>query len=319
MLLDSRVGMALYRLLPNHWSWRLLTREERERVFAANLTHNTIRPDYADPLRYQEGLNFDADTDRRATPRGRLVGEFLDRLKPERVLEVGPGAGFYTRLIVEHPAVREYTAVDLNPAFLDYLRPRLAQTSVNSRLIHGTIADVTTPADAVLLISTVHHIPDRLALFQHIRRCLTPAGAILAIDPPYYILQLRKVWRKCRTPGNLALRVRTQDVSTHNMCTLGEYQAIARENRVADPRRHVPQSPAEGSASSRARLPARAVLALDLTRYGDRAASQPFRSLRAWKAPVRALCSHRIRPIVSRVPLRLSRGAHERERCTAAR
>ena len=229
MLLDSRIGFAIYRLLPNNWSWALLSDAERARVLAANVTDNTTRPDYADPLQYQGGLNFDSNADRLATARGRLVSDFLDRVQPARVLEVGPGAGFYTRLIVTHSAVREYTAVDLNAAFLDFLRPRLARTSVTSRLIHGTMVDATMSVDAAVLISSVHHIPDRVRLFQQIRRCLAPGGSVLAIDPPHYLLQMRKIWRKCRIPGNLAARVRTQNVGTHNMCTLAEYKAIARK------------------------------------------------------------------------------------------
>src|SRR4051794_40254050 len=98
MLLSSRVGLAIYKLLPNHWSWRLLNDRERTRILAANVVHNTTRPDYADPRQYQGGVNFDSEGDRRATARGRLVADFLDRRQPERVLEVGPGAGFYTRL-----------------------------------------------------------------------------------------------------------------------------------------------------------------------------------------------------------------------------
>lgn len=233
MLLRSRVGLAVYRLLPNHWSWPLLTAAERARVIAADIAHNTLRPDYADPALYQGGQNFDTVTDRRATPRGKLIGQFLDRVRPAHVLEVGPGAGFYTNLIVTHPAVREYTAVDLNPAFLEYLRPRIESMGLPSHFIHGTLADVSTSVDAALLISTVHHVPDRVALFRQIRQSLAPGGAVLAVDPSHYLLQLRKVWRKAWTPGYLAEAIRTGSVSTHNMCTLGEYRAVARANDLA--------------------------------------------------------------------------------------
>ena len=201
---------------------------ERAKVIAADLSHNTVRPDYADPTLYQVGRNFDSPDDRRSTPRGRILGEFLDRVQPAHVIEVGPGAGFYTRLIVSHPAVREYTAVDLNPAFLEYLRPRIGSAGVRSHIVHGTIDRLTTCADAALLISTVHHVPDRVALFMDLERNLAPGGAVLAIDPPHYLLQLRKIWRKCLTRGYLATALATGNLSTHNMCTLSEYRRIVR-------------------------------------------------------------------------------------------
>lgn len=227
-MLDSRLGLAFYRTLPNHWSWRLLSARDRAKIIAADVAHNTMRPDYADPSLYSGGRNFDSDGDRRDTERGRQIGEFLDRVQPAHVLEVGPGAGYYTRMIVSHPAVREYTAVDLNPAFLDYLKPRLEPLPIVTHFVHGTMADVKVKADAALLLSTVHHVPDRVALFQNLQRCLVPGGAILAIDPAHYLLQLRKLWRKCLTRGYLAAAIQNGNVSTHNMCTLSEYRFVAR-------------------------------------------------------------------------------------------
>ena len=229
MLLASRPGLAAYMLLPNNWSWKLLSTSERARVLAGNVDHNTTRADYADPTKYQDGVNFDTVADRHASPRGKILAEFLDRNRPARVLEVGPGAGFYTRLIVEHPAVREYVGVDVNRAFLDYLRPRLAAIAgLNVTLIAGRLDSVAVEADAAVLMSAVHHIPDRVQLFQQLHQLLRPQGAVLAIDPTHYILRLRKLLRKCRTRGYLAAKLREQSVATHNMCRLGEYRAVAR-------------------------------------------------------------------------------------------
>lgn len=226
-MLKSRLGVSLYRLLPNHWSWRLLSASERDAIIRNDLAHNTERPDYSDPSLYQGGQNFDADDDRLATARGRQIAAFLDRTQPRHVIEVGPGAGYYTRLIVSHPAVKEYTAVDLNPAFLEFLKPRLAALPVTANFVHGTTASLTTRADATLLISTVHHVPDRVALFQDLGRCLAAGGAVLAIDPAHYVWQWRKILRKSLIPGYLANLVRT-GVSTHNMCSLSEYRYEAR-------------------------------------------------------------------------------------------
>ena len=125
-LLSSRLGLALYFLLPNRWCWACLSQEERSRIDAGNEHHNNYRPDYADPNQYQQGLGFDsAESSRRHRDRHRLVN-FLDRLQPRSVLEIGPGSGHLTRVVVEHPAVHRYTAVDINNNFLTHLRPRLA-------------------------------------------------------------------------------------------------------------------------------------------------------------------------------------------------
>lgn len=85
--------------------------------------------------------------------------------------------------------------------------------------------------DVVILFSVVHHIPDRDALFREIRRRLKPGGRILAVDPTHYILRWRKVLRKILTRGHLSHQVdlvRRREFSTHAMCQLAEYRAIAR-------------------------------------------------------------------------------------------
>ncbi len=126
-LLSSRLGIALFLLLPNRWCWACLSSEERSRIDAGNEYWNTQRPDYANPNKYQNGVGFDStDAPQRNRHRQQLV-DFLDRVQPRSVLEVGPGSGYLTRVIAEHPAVHRYVAVDINSAFLTHLRPRLAQ------------------------------------------------------------------------------------------------------------------------------------------------------------------------------------------------
>ena len=232
-LLSSRLGLALYFLLPNRWCWACLSQEERSRIDAGNEHHNNYRPDYADPNQYQQGLGFDsAESSRRHRDRHRLVN-FLDRLQPRSVLEIGPGSGHLTRVVVEHPAVHRYTAVDINNNFLTHLRPRLASLQkprFTFNLVHGNIGDVPDKGfDAAVLMSSLHHIPDREALFHALAQRLTNHGSIIAIAPTHYILRFRHVIRKITSPGYLAKALeeaQNRRLSTHAMCQLAEYQAV---------------------------------------------------------------------------------------------
>jgi 2-polyprenyl-3-methyl-5-hydroxy-6-metoxy-1,4-benzoquinol methylase len=232
MLLSSRLGLACYLLLPNRWGWACLSRLEGARVDRGNEFHNTQRPDYADPAKYQGGIGFDTLTSHRARNREQ-VQAFLDRVQPEAVLEIGPGSGYLTRIIATHPSVRRYVAVDINGAFLDDIRPRLSALcgALSTDFITGTVADAPLePFDAVVMCSVVHHIPDRDALFSALAARLRPGGHVLAIDPTHYLLRLRKIFCKIMTPGHLAHQlelVQQSEFSTHAMCQLGEYRAIA--------------------------------------------------------------------------------------------
>jgi SAM-dependent methyltransferase len=236
-LLSSRVGIAAYLLLPNRWVWALLSEEERQRIERGNRRHNTTRSDYADPRRYRNGQSFDStNMDATTHERAKALREFLDRRQPRSVLEVGPGSGQLTRIIVEHRAVTDYTAVDINRAFLDFLRPRLAavdRPELTCSFVEGTIDDVAADRcfDAVVLLSSVHHIPDRARLFAAIDARLSPRGRLLAIDPTHYLLRWRQLLRKLMVPGYLATALedaRAGRMSTHAMCQLAEYQAVTR-------------------------------------------------------------------------------------------
>src|SRR5690349_5929202 len=51
-LLTNRLGVFLYIILRNDWSWSLLSERDRALVFRANQSHNTGREDYANPDLY---------------------------------------------------------------------------------------------------------------------------------------------------------------------------------------------------------------------------------------------------------------------------
>jgi SAM-dependent methyltransferase len=223
--------------MPNAWVWALLSDEERRRIDAGDRFHNTQRSDYADPRQYQGGNDFDRPVrGRMERRRARALQRFLDRTQPHTVLEVGPGSGHLTRLVVEHPSVRRYIAVDINAAFLEHLRPRLAalpRHDFSYELVHGTVDTLPDDlaCDAVVMMSTVHHIPDRRSLFAQLANRLTIDGRIFAVDPTHYLLRWRQLLQKVRRPGYLAAQLeaaRAGRLSTHAMCQRAEYLRVAR-------------------------------------------------------------------------------------------
>jgi len=236
-ILDSSFGIVLYFLLRTDWVWALLSPDEREVIKAANVEHNTGRDGYADPETYGGGRGFDSLDDRAQSTGGRLLRDFLERTNPKRVVEFGPGSGYHTRQIVEHPSVESYHGVDINPAFLDFLRPRLVETARKKKdfafeLQHADFREgLDVKADAAILLATVHHIPDRRELFDAIQSCLVDGGHIFASDPTHYLPRLRRLLYKMGQSGYLKVEYRSKrsNLSTHGFCTLGEYRKICRQ------------------------------------------------------------------------------------------
>lgn len=79
---------------------------------------------------YDGAFNVDPLKNSNGIWRAYMVGS-LHR-KPERVLEVGLSSGSWTRVLVSHPAVRELTVVEINPAYEAILKAYPLQSTVLS-------------------------------------------------------------------------------------------------------------------------------------------------------------------------------------------
>ena len=100
-----------------------------------------------------------------------------------RVLEIGCGTGFYTRLMVEQ-GVRDYTGLDITDALFDEFRRelpqyRFVQQDVTEAAIEGTF-------DLILMIDVVEHIVEepRLAFLLRSVRAVLAEGGVFIISGP---------------------------------------------------------------------------------------------------------------------------------------
>lgn len=174
--LNTRVGIFSYLLYRNDKTWKLLSDEEKQRVFRSNFTENTTRDDYADPnlyggIRVSGGEVWDSLESRNKSLRGKMINQILQTNQPKNVLEIGPGPGFFTRTICEFGSVKSYTALEMGRAFIDYLQPRMKVISDKKpfgfNLVKGFDISVLDGQkfDFIVILSAVHHIPNREDLF----------------------------------------------------------------------------------------------------------------------------------------------------------
>jgi SAM-dependent methyltransferase len=238
-MLNNPIGVLAYYLLRNDLSWKMLPDEEKELVLSENRKHNVNREDYADPEMYGQGRhtggeNWDSFQFNPEDTRGRELLSLLRENNPESILEIGPGAGFYSRLICTYQSVTKYTAVDIGTAFLEYLRPRLKEfkesKNLDYSLVCGEITDAAIPGkyDMIVLLSTVHHIPNRVDLFRRLNTFLKEGGIIFCADPSHYLYRIAMLAYKCLFKGYMKKEFLNDksNFSTHHMCTYGEYRRI---------------------------------------------------------------------------------------------
>jgi SAM-dependent methyltransferase len=232
----SRLGYLLYILGRNDRVWKGLRPEDKQLVNEANLLHNNERPDYADPTLYQGGTTYDSTSDRKETIVGQRLAAFLAEHKPESVIEIGPGSGFYTHTIAYTSSVRSLTLIDIVDSFLSFLDQRLSlltqeRKDFSYRILHGDFDEMQVePADAVIMLSAVHHIPNRVDLFRWIHAALKVGGSCFLYEPTHYLPRrfslLGKFARNYHQPE---FRARKESYSTHHFCTLEEFEAITKQ------------------------------------------------------------------------------------------
>jgi ubiquinone/menaquinone biosynthesis C-methylase UbiE len=99
----------------------------------------------------------------------------------ERVLEIGPGTGYYTLDIAGWVGTVEI--FDLQQEFLDHVMRRAAERGLTN--VVPSQGDATAlpyedgSIDAVILTAVLGEIPDRVTALREVRRVLKPSGRLV--------------------------------------------------------------------------------------------------------------------------------------------
>ena len=120
--------------------------------------------------------------------------ETLEPRGGERVLEIGPGTGYYTLDLAEWlgPEGR-LEILDVQAQMLDHTMERVAEHGLTN--VNATVADAQAlpydddAFDAVVLTTVLGEIPDRDAALREIARVLRPGGRLVVgelFGDPHY-------------------------------------------------------------------------------------------------------------------------------------
>lgn len=156
-------------------------------IGAAAAQRPPAKPDHMhhtfdDPERYAK--SFD-DPARDAWQMPARVIESLKLGRGSLVADVGAGTGYFTVRLAKVVPSGTVFAVDIQPEMLGYLQKRVKGehiTNVVTVLADATSANLPKPVDAILIVDTYHHIPNRRAYFSGMQKSLTPSGRVAIVD-----------------------------------------------------------------------------------------------------------------------------------------
>ena len=147
-----------------------------------------------------------------ALPRPFLRRDALLRLLSvapgERVLEVGPGTGYYTLRVALHlEPGGQLDALDLQPAMLDEVMVRAREHGLSNVVpVRGDAQQMPFPDatfDAAFLVATLGEVPDRDTALRELRRVLRPAGRLVVGEsqPDPHMVPLAALRREAGAAG----------------------------------------------------------------------------------------------------------------------
>jgi protein-L-isoaspartate O-methyltransferase len=110
--------------------------------------------------------------------------QVLDPRPGERILEIGPGTGYYTLDMAEWVGPQGTVEIfDLEQKFLDHVTLAAEGSGISN--ITPTLGDATElpfeddSVDAVVLTAVLGEIPDRSAALREVERVLRPGGRLI--------------------------------------------------------------------------------------------------------------------------------------------
>ena len=108
----------------------------------------------------------------------------------DRVLELGPGPGFFTIAMAEWVGPGgKVVCVDVQQRMLDQVARRAARRGLSERVVtrgcspDGGLPDLGAAVDKAVLIHVLHEVPDPRATLAAVRRALKPGGRLLLVEP----------------------------------------------------------------------------------------------------------------------------------------
>ena len=218
VILNNPIGVFLYLILRNDLSWNLLSDDEKNIIKKANFIHNNSRDDYSSPEKYglernELGENWDTFNPNEIKYKEDLKLLILKKAlkkNPVSVLEIGPGSGYYSKMIFNHPSVLNYDFIDINDKFLKFIEARIKNTIKKNFLSSNNfIGDASSfdfqgkKYDLIVLLSSIHHIPDRKELISGMSNNLSKNGILVAVDPTHYLKRIIMLIYKMITRINL--------------------------------------------------------------------------------------------------------------------
>lgn len=237
----------------------------------------------------------------------RFILSRMGDVRGKRLLDIGAGLGESSVYFALQGA--QVTMTDISPGMVETGRELARRYGVEIEGIVTGAEDLGVAAewfDYVYIANTIHHVPDRDALFQKIHRALKPGGFFFSYDPLAYnpaINVYRRIATEVRTEDEAPLKiadlrlarryfpnVQHREFWISTLLLFAKYYALDRVHPNQDRYwkrilRETPQSlrwwmPLRAIDTALTRLPLLRWMAWNMVMWGEKSAAHPAASPR---------------------------------------
>ena len=230
----------MYLVLPQPAKLALLPVELRGRLGQINLAASVGMYSGAGASAYDATHRY-AEAEHHEYPAQQLVEEVWPGRGYGRVLELGAGSGYFTRLIAARAGA--VVAVEPVPDMQRVLRERCeAHGTANVEILAASAADLSDllpphSVDSALVIQSLHHMHRRPEVFKALGRLVRPGGRLLMLEPHHNLRRVARLARKwVRYYRARDFWSREGNWATHDFLTRGELRALCRHGQFDPPR-----------------------------------------------------------------------------------
>lgn len=138
------------------------------------------------PYPHQAAVLLDNPVRRRMSRPGRVIAS-LELDGTERVLELGPGPGFYSVEIARRLTTGNLLLFDLQPEMLEKARRKLAREGFVDVGFHAGDAGDGIPlpdnaVDVAFLAAVIGEVPDKPSCMRSLARTIRPGGLLVFVE-----------------------------------------------------------------------------------------------------------------------------------------
>ena len=218
-----------YILLPLAMTRKYWTSEFIDFLNSYNPVHNDLGRNTYNPEDYKSGQNFLNEGNRLSKHEGQQLDQFLREYRPEHVLEIGPGSGFFSRQIFDADSVIKYTSLEVNSSFCLYLDEATKAFPIETTNINFDYKEVPLneiDCDTIVAISSLHHMHDRTEFLTEALGSMNHLKQIFIFDPAHYLPRVIKLFRKLTKYWKTNAAFVDSAWSTHHFITVGEFNKL---------------------------------------------------------------------------------------------